>query len=69
MVGFKDLTGKMNVANQRDDGYEHHFVEPLVTLGEFIMPYQCENIDSLMWYYDYDKVNGLYLCRNNYIND
>lgn len=69
VVGFKDLTGKMNVANQRDDSYEHHFVEPLVTLGEFIMPYQCENIDSLMWYYDYDKVNGLYLCRNNYIND
>lgn len=69
VVGVKDLTGKMNVANQRDDSYEHHFVEPLVTLGEFIMPYQCENIDSLMWYYDYDKVNGLYLCRNNYIND
>lgn len=69
VVGFKDLTGKMNVANQRDDSYEHHFVEPLVTLGEFIMPYQCENIDSLMWYYDYDKVNGLYLCKNNYIDD
>ena len=69
VVGFKDLTGKMIVANQRDYDYDHYFVEPLVTLGEFIMPYRCENIDSLMWFYDYDAVNGLYLCKNNYSED
>lgn len=69
VVGFKDLTGPINVANQRSNDYNHHFVEPIVTIGEYIMPYQCQNINSLMWYYDYDEINGLYLCKNDYSVD
>ncbi len=69
VVGFKDLTGAIEVPNQRSQDYEHHFVEPLITIGEFVMPYQCENIDSMMWYYEYDEDNGLYLCKNDYNSD
>lgn len=62
-VGFKDLSGARQVANQRSIDYEHHFVEPVVTLGEFVMPYRLFNIDEMMWHYHYDAEQGLYLCK------
>lgn len=63
-VGFRDLSGNLSVKEQRSYEYEHHFVEPLVTVGEFVMPYRCESIQEMMWEYNYDGTEGLYLCRN-----
>lgn len=62
MTGYRDLTGACRVANQRSYDYEHHFVEPLVTAGEFVMPHTCQTVEEFMWHYDYDKGNGIYCC-------
>lgn len=74
-VGFKDLSGAKTVINQRSTDYEHHFVEPVVTLGEFVMPYRLflrtgekrvkKTIDKIIWRYHYDAGQGLYLCEIN----
>ena len=63
VVGFKDISGKCKVDNQRTYEYEHHFVEPIATIGEFVLPYRCESVSEFMWSYRYDAENGLYLCE------
>ena len=63
-VGFRDLSGRLQVKEQRSYEYEHHFVEPLITVGEFVMPYRFASIREMMWEYKYDEAEGLYLCRN-----
>lgn len=63
VVGFKDISGKCKVDNQRTYEYEHHFVEPIATIGEFVLPYRCESVSEFMWSYRYDAGNGLYLCE------
>jgi len=64
-VGFRDLSGSLEVKNQRSYDYDHHFVEPLVTMGEFIIPYRLKSIQDMMWSYEYKEAEGLYLCKNN----
>lgn len=66
-VGYRDLSGDkaLRVANQRDMQTEHHFVEPLVTLGEFKMAYRFERIEEILWVYHYDQSRGLYECVND----
>ena len=63
-VGYKDLSGAMKVLNQRSYDYEHHFVEPIVTVGEFKTPFRFDSIDDMMWEYEYDNEDGTYMCRN-----
>lgn len=63
VVGFKDISGQCKVDNQRTYEYEHHFVEPIATIGEFVLPYRCESVSEFMWSYRYDAENGLYLCE------
>ena len=63
VVGFKDISGKCKVDNQRAYEYEHHFVEPIATIGEFVLPYRCESVSEFMWSYRYEAENGLYLCE------
>ena len=63
-VGFRDLSGKIKVEGQRSYDYEHHFVEPLVTIGEFFMPYRLESLREMLWEYVYEAADGLYLCHN-----
>lgn len=67
-VGFKGISSIGHVKNQRDSSKPHQFVESLVTLGQFIIPYRFDTIDELMWYYDYVPEKDLYLCRNDYAN-
>lgn len=63
-VGYCDLSGPTDkLEGQRSYDYEHHFVEPIVTVGEFRMPHRFNTLDEMMWRYDYDEVNGLYLCK------
>lgn len=62
-VGFKDLSGNAPAAGTRDNDTEHHFVEPVITLGELCMPYRFERLEDMLWHYHYDNTNGLYLCQ------
>lgn len=64
-VGFHGLTGLSNVKNQRDPGTKHRFAESVITLGEFVMPYKVDNIDNILWHYEYDEDRALYLCKQN----
>lgn len=63
-VGFKGLSPLGKVEKQRDPNTLHRFVEPVITLGEFKMPYRFEHIDDMMWHYEYQKDESLYLCKN-----
>lgn len=63
-VGFKAISPLMQVSHQRDMTKPHCFAENIVTLGEFKMPYQFDDIDDMMWHYEYDEKQGLYVCRN-----
>lgn len=67
-VGYKDLSGAIEVSNQRDYQYEHHFAEPVLTIGEFIPPYRIQSLDDIMWEYKYIPSDGLYLCKNNFVD-
>lgn len=62
-VGFKDLAGNAPAAGTRDGDTEHHFVEPVITLGELCMPYRFETLEDMLWHFHYDNTNGLYLCQ------
>ena len=65
-VGFQAITPAMKAPNQRDESCEHHFAEPVVTLGEFKMPIHFHSLDEMMWAYEVDQEKGLYLCKNRY---
>lgn len=64
-VGFKGISKLGNVENQRDPSVLHQFVENAVTLGEFRMPYRFDHVDDILWHYEYDSKNSLYLCSNH----
>ncbi|BEU88450.1 hypothetical protein TAMA11512_19140 [Selenomonas sp. TAMA-11512] len=63
-VGFRALSGATTGACCRDASTEHHFVEPLVTLGEFVLPIRVESVEDMMWTYHHEEDKGYYLCRN-----
>ena len=62
-VGFKGLTPIGKVRNQRDPDTPHRFTEPVLTMGEFKMPYHFSTLSEIMWHYQY-KNGNLYLCVN-----
>lgn len=64
-VGFKGISELGKVKNQRDPSTPHQFVENAVTLGEFRMPYRFDHVDDILWHYEYDSKNSLYLCSNH----
>lgn len=63
-VGYKALSPAGKVLNQRDSNYDHRFVEPVVTIGEFKPLYRIKNMDALMWQYKYENDLDLYVCVN-----
>jgi CRISPR-associated protein Csy2 len=63
-VGFKGITPLGKVKGQRDGKVDHQFAEPLVTLGEFKMAYRFNRIEDMMWRYQYDSSQSLYVCVN-----
>lgn len=67
VTGFKGLTPLGHVANQRDASTLHRFAEPVLTLGEFKMPHHFQDIDQMMWQYQYDENKDLYVCVNEQI--
>ena len=64
-VGFYGVTPLGRAKNQRDPDKPHCFAESIVTLGEFIMPYRIKDIDMMLWHYDYNSKDRLYLCKQN----
>ncbi len=63
VVGYRDISGAVAVPGARSKDAEHHFVEPLTTMGEFVMPHRLANISDLLWKYQYVN-NKDYLCVN-----
>ena len=64
VVGFQGLTRLGKVKAQRNPNVLHRFAEPVITLGEFKMPYRFDSVEDLMWHYEYDEDKNLYICKN-----
>jgi CRISPR-associated protein Csy2 len=61
--GISEIAEIGTVKNQRDPETPHRFAESVVTLGQFIMPYRIKDIDEMLWKYEYQAENNLYLCK------
>jgi CRISPR-associated protein Csy2 len=61
-TGFHGLTDLGEAKNQRDPNTPHRFAESVVTLGEFKMPHNIKSIDEILWRYQVEHTNNLYLC-------
>ena len=62
-TGFHGISELGKAKNQRDPNTPHRFAESVVTLGEFKMPYRFDRVDDLLWRYNIDEQNNLYLCQ------
>ena len=67
-VGFHGISQLGKAENQRDETTEHRFAESVVTLGEFKMPYRVRSLDEMMWEYNVNLEQNLYVCKNQQIN-
>ena len=65
-TGFHGLTDLGEAKNQRDPNTPHRFAESIVTLGEFKMPHSIKSIDEILWRYQTDQTNNLYLCSQTH---
>lgn len=63
-VGFRGISALGKVKHQRDEHTKHRFAESIVTLGEFIMPYRIQCIEDILWQYNVNEEQGLYVCKN-----
>jgi CRISPR-associated protein Csy2 len=63
-IGFIGITEPNKINGQRDSASIHRFVEPVITLGEFKLAYRIKELSDLLWYYDFDEINSLYICKN-----
>ena len=64
-TGFHGVSDISEAKNQRDPDIAHRFAESIVTLGEFKMPHRFTSIDQILWRYNADLENDLYLCEQN----
>lgn len=64
-TGFHAITELSLADNQRDVDTPHRFAESVVTLGQFVMPYRIKNLDNMLWKYNANLENNLYLCQQN----
>jgi len=62
-TGFHGISELGQAKNQRDPDIPHRFVESVVTLGEFRMPYRIRSLDEILWHYHTDLEKNLYLCQ------
>lgn len=62
-TGFQGITEPGFAENQRDPKVKHRFAESVVTLGEFRMPHSINSLDEILWGYNVDLENSLYLCQ------
>jgi len=64
-TGFQGLTELGIAKNQRDPETPHRFAESVVTLGQFKMPHSIQSINDILWSYQVDIENDLYLCSQS----
>lgn len=64
-TGFHGISELGHAEQQRDQDTLHRFAESLVTLGEFVMPYRIDDLDTILWCYHHDAAKNLYLCQQN----
>lgn len=62
-IGFHGISELGQAKNQRDSTVLHCFAESVVTLGEFVMAHRIRQLDDMLWQYQYDAENNLYLCQ------
>lgn len=67
-TGFHGISELGKAKNQRDPAVPHRFAESVVTLGEFKMPYRIQSLEELLWRYQFDNENNLYLCQQSHFN-
>lgn len=63
-TGFHGISDLGKADNSRDSTTPHRFAESVVTLGEFVMPHRIKSLDAMLWQYQVDLENNLYLCKN-----
>jgi CRISPR-associated protein Csy2 len=63
--GVTPLAESGETKNVRDNTVPHRFAEAVVTLGEFVMPHRFRSMEDIMWQYQYEPENNLYLCVQN----
>ncbi|MGL5605208.1 MAG: type I-F CRISPR-associated protein Csy2 [Plesiomonas sp.] len=69
-TGFQGISPLGEAKNQRDPSVLHRFAESVVTLGEFVMAHKIKYLDDILWQYNTDLENDLYLCQQvNAINE
>lgn len=64
-TGYQGISELGFAQNQRDPDTSHRFAEAVVTLGEFKMAYRFDDIEALLWRYQYQPDHNLYLCQQN----
>lgn len=64
-VGYRALTEAGYVKGQRDPQYKHCFAENVLTLGEFVMSYQFDMVDEILWESEIQEDQGLYIFTQN----
>jgi len=62
-TGFHGISELGQAKNQRDADTPHRFAESIVTLGEFKMPHRIRSVNEILWQYQVEKENNLYLCQ------
>lgn len=65
-VGYQGISQLGNAKNQRDPNTPHRFADSVVTLGEFVMPYRLNDINEMLWHYEYQQDKSLYLCKQTH---
>lgn len=62
-VGYQGISELAQAELQRDPETPHRFAESVVTLGEFIMPYRLDSLEPMLWRYQADLAQNLYLTK------
>ncbi len=65
-AGISPIAEAGKIKESRDSKIPHIFAEPIVTLGEFKMPYRIENLDDMLWSYRYNRLKNLYFCTTDH---
>jgi CRISPR-associated protein Csy2 len=71
-VGFQGISPLEKAIEQRDADTPHRFAEAVITLGEFVLAYKVGadySIEDILWQYQADIENDLYLCQTQSITN
>ncbi|MDO9364752.1 MAG: type I-F CRISPR-associated protein Csy2 [Methylotenera sp.] len=71
-VGFQGISPLEKAIEQRDPETPHRFAEAVLTLGEFVLAYKVGDdysIEDILWQYQSDTENDLYLCQTQSITN